>query len=360
MSYAVQVGSTVDIQQLLEFMALGAHVDQQADNGLTALALATIYGNALGVKLLLEHGASPDVELGFGKTAMAYLIDYYFDPPENFPRLAPEMVREIARLLLLHGANSNVRCEEGKTPLMHAILMEDLVLVRLLLNANADADIKDPEGWTALMGCTATSNGIAYETAVEFVQLLVAHRANVNLANDENRTALSIAAEDNPDIAHLLLREEYCGLHSQEALSACDTSARGPIHYAIIANEQSLARTLANAKADINMTASTYVLDNFNGWGKLKVKGMDALKHSALEHNDDEQEIAKVSRLLDMGMDPNAKTPQNFTAIMFAAARNRKQLCQLLVDRNAEVDVRGHEMGLTALMFAASTGAEVS
>jgi len=349
------------VQQLVEFIALGANIDQQADNGLTALTLATIYGNVIGVKILLEHGASPDIELWNGKTAikissLAYLIDYYFDPPENFPQLIPEVAREIARLLLVHGAHI---CEEGKAPLMQAILVEDVELVRLLLNANADPNIKDTEGWTALMGCAATSNAICYQTASELIRLLLAHHADVNVTNDDNRTALSIAAEDNPDIAHLLIKEEYVSLYSQDALSDCDSSARGPIHYAIIANEPSLVHALADAKADINQTASTYVLDNFNGWGKLKVKGMDALKHSALEHNDDKQEIERVTRLLDKGMDPNAKTPQNFTAIMFAAARNRKQLCQLLVDRNAEVDVRGHEMGLTALMFAASTGAEV-
>lgn len=54
--------------------------------------------------------------------------------------------KEAAKELLLMGANVNLPDAEGLTPLMHAVICEDPVAVRLLLEHGADISAKNPAG----------------------------------------------------------------------------------------------------------------------------------------------------------------------------------------------------------------------
>ena len=72
--------------------------------GATPLMYAALYGNAHAVELLLLKGADPNVRNDAGATALLWAVDD----------------TEAARLLLEHGADPNIRSADGLTPLVLA------------------------------------------------------------------------------------------------------------------------------------------------------------------------------------------------------------------------------------------------
>ena len=66
---------------LLEY---GADPNTADGTGNTALAKASIYGNAGTVKLLLEHGADPDIRNNKGQTVFDILKSWY---PDKYDKL---------------------------------------------------------------------------------------------------------------------------------------------------------------------------------------------------------------------------------------------------------------------------------
>lgn len=58
--------------------------------------------------------------------------------------------REVAQLLLDHGADVNVRSRGGTTPLMFTVGYHDPSVVRFLLSRSADPNAQNRRGWTPL------------------------------------------------------------------------------------------------------------------------------------------------------------------------------------------------------------------
>ena len=123
------------------------------------------------------------------------------DKKGNFPiqyTLNPEQY-EIAKLLLINGANPNVYTPSSETPLHIASRNKYTPMVQLLLTHNADINAKDDSGRTALMICS--SNGYT-----ENVQLLLNNNADIHALNDEGLSALHFAVlSNNYDTVSLLL-----------------------------------------------------------------------------------------------------------------------------------------------------------
>ena len=88
--------------------------------------------------------------------------------------------------LILQGADVDVQVNKGRTALMSASRGREDV-VRILLGAGADVNIKGDDGWTALM--------IAVESGhKEIVEMLLDRGADVNQKNEHSTTALMIAS----------------------------------------------------------------------------------------------------------------------------------------------------------------------
>jgi len=132
---AAAAGSFPDIVKLLlDAKADPAHQDHQ---GWTALLKAVYKGNAQSVQQLVE-GSKADLDRGL---LIAALLGY------------PEVVK----ILLEHGAEVDVRSDDGRTPLMLAASKGNQDLVAILLKAGADASLTDNHGETA--GRIASSKG---------------------------------------------------------------------------------------------------------------------------------------------------------------------------------------------------------
>ncbi|XP_032453137.1 ankyrin repeat domain-containing protein 39 [Nasonia vitripennis] len=89
------------------------------------------------VKSLLNKGTSPDVEDAAGYTALHYAARNGHD--------------KVCKELLYRGANVNAVTRSGKATALHrAATQKHVHIVELLLKANADANIQDADGFTAL------------------------------------------------------------------------------------------------------------------------------------------------------------------------------------------------------------------
>merc|ERR1711871_403697 len=325
-------GNGKEAQVLLQ---AGAPIDAPLDPyGCTALMQNAAYDNLVGVETLLELRADVNVRCLEGKTSLIHALEAYKD------RLEQECnIIQIVETLISHKANLDTQCHEYKTALMHAVEMgemcsedegKEVQIAEILLENGCDPDVQDAEGWTALV--FAASKDLPQDVAREFLQLLIKHEADVNMRTTEGRTALSMAVEHQPDLARLLLEEQYIPLHSKDAISRCnDIQARAPLHYAVMHEDTDsyvdIVDKLLQANADINVTASV-VLDN-----------------PMCQQLEGERGVQAVKKL----------QAENMNALMFAAARNRKNSCDVLLKFHADPDVEAVS-GLTALMFAAGAG----
>jgi excisionase family DNA binding protein len=146
---------------------------------------------------------------------------------------AREGDRDEVKALLAAGADPNVRDGEGWTALMLVTVKGHLDVARDLLDAGADIHIRNQNGWTALRfavsmddaealrllleaGADANERDATGDTALlqaareksaASLSLLLAHGADVNVRDSSGETALKIAARQGYDEIVQTLRE---------------------------------------------------------------------------------------------------------------------------------------------------------
>ena len=105
---------------------------------------------------------------------------------------------EMVRFLLEQGANANAKDNQGTTALIGAAYNGHAEIVKALLAYGADSNAKQYDGQTALMGA-------AFRGHAEIVKILLADGADVSAARKDGATALTAARTgDNKRIVQLL------------------------------------------------------------------------------------------------------------------------------------------------------------
>ncbi len=174
------------------------------------------------VKELLAKGANPDGD-NDSKRPLVWAARYsrHVDP---------------ARILLEHNANPNVKGYNGVTALINATQHHQVDTVRLLLEHNANPDIQDNDGDAALIVAACCGYGDTERVLLEHgakpdiqdnrgntpllvatryhhkdtARLLLAHHAKPNIKNNDGDTALLTAIKkDKPSIDIIRLLLEY-------------------------------------------------------------------------------------------------------------------------------------------------------
>jgi len=135
LSVAARDGSTARAQELL---SAGADVEAQDNANWTPILKAARGGHTEIVKMLLEHGANPNV-VEHGNGNMTPLI--WAASLDNI---------ECVQMLLAHGADVNASTTQGYTALMTAAQNGTAGMVRLLLDHGADPSRSSYPGGTAL------------------------------------------------------------------------------------------------------------------------------------------------------------------------------------------------------------------
>lgn len=131
MHVAAHYGRESFIRLLLQYQA---NVDPLSTKNTTPLQLAIIREKISCVKLLLNHLADIDIQMGF---------------PLRYSIIKGNHV--LCKLLLTRGANANMgRKDDGQTPLHLAALKNSLECCRLLCTFGANVNGVNDEGKTAL------------------------------------------------------------------------------------------------------------------------------------------------------------------------------------------------------------------
>jgi hypothetical protein len=121
------------------------------------------------LKLLLEHGADPNVKNAEGLAPIFYTTN-----------------SELVHLLIDYRANVNVQDRDGKTPIMRVTGSCAAGFIKILVAAGAKTDLQDTNGDTAL-------HYAVDRVDPESVAVLLAHKADPNLQNHEGYTPLDLA-----------------------------------------------------------------------------------------------------------------------------------------------------------------------
>jgi ankyrin repeat protein/acetyl esterase/lipase len=371
----------------------GAKVQVTNRYGVAPLSLACLNGNGDLVELLLSAGADPNTSLPGGETALMTAA--------RTGCLGP------VKLLISHGADVNAQEHEDQTALMWAAADGRVEVVDALIGAGADVSTRLRSGFTPLFfavreGRTAVTRrlldaGCDVNEVMRTRQRSKFGRAMLRL------TPLLMAVENGHfELAEVLLRlgadpnappAGYTALHAitwvrKPIRGDGDPPPRGSGNYSSL----DMVRILVAAGADVNarfergkselgrftytgstpfllaarssdlpltklfveLGADPHLPNAVGSTPLLAAAGVGALGDGDESAGTEEEAIAAIEFLLELGADINAVNRNGETAMHGAAYQSRADLVKVLVENGASIDVWNHEnrAGWTPVLIA--------
>ena len=200
----------------------------------------------------------------------------------------------------------NAVTNEGNTPLAVAVIQSCLQAAEVLIDANANPDIPNTEGWCVL-------HVAAQQHACDVIRLLCDAGANTEISTHKGNTPLCIAAMNGrSDAAAELVKQNA----NPNARNECGWSA---VHYAAAANASVMVSHIGQGN-NVNLNLKT---------DKENTALLIAVTHGA-------KDAAKA--LVDAGADANVKGPEAWSALHFAVNQDDYELIEILNDARADVN----------------------
>jgi ankyrin repeat protein len=181
-------------------------------DGSSPLHIAAKVGFVAGVRLLTEKNASLTLSNRSGQTpqqvALNEEIDSIISQAANdrnvfFSAVQNDDVEKVSDLLKQPGTAINWINEDGRSALYFACEKErkhSFQMIKLLLEAEADVNLKD--NW----GCIALSTAIVNQSRLEVIQLLVEAKSEINYFNSWGNSPLFEACQsDKLEVAKYLI-----------------------------------------------------------------------------------------------------------------------------------------------------------
>ena len=345
-------GHTEILRLLLQ---AAAEVDARATDGWTALMRAASWGQTESVRLLLEAGADAGGCATDGSTALmraqhpakgvskeakgqtiaalqealnAKLVSLWTDDAGDYDDakamiIAPETIRAA----LDAGADVEARDKDGWTALMRAAYNVRFETVRLLLEAGAQMSTADGNGGTALRQAQNPVEGVSEEAKVRTVAVL-------KNALDAEFVSLWTGTDGNFDdakAAAMTAEALRAALDAGADVEARDKDGRTALTVAAWNGHTELAQLLLEAGAEVDACATD---------------GNTALMRAAWNGH-----TGIVRLLLGAAADLEAYDKYGWTALMRAAWSSHTESVHLLLQAGANVEARNTD-GSTALMRA--------
>lgn len=337
-------GQVDAVRALLE---VGLDVNEEDDDGYSALHFAALNGSVKVAKTLLKYGANPSLQNVTSWTPL-YLaaskdrreivqlfIDHGVDLP-NFDENGWTSMHIAAKYscvsvmeILWEAAPALLTCrsKDGKTPLHVASSISETGPTEWLLAHSVDVDAVDKGGQTALM------MSVEYGRDAN-VGLLLSHNANVRLRDNRQQTALHFAATDGgKGPAQRILEKEINIINWQDD---CGFSA---LHTAIRNKKPDVVSTLLEQMPHIDIN--------------LKDKSGDTPLLLAVRNRLNDV----VKNLLRCGAETAPRNNKSQTALLLAIEKKAKSIWMTLLQGADQVNVNeGGGAVPTALHMAAKDG----
>ena len=264
-----------------------------------------------------------------------------------FQAIAKQDLEEVKKALAT-GANVNATDAHGQSALMHAVAGNNPSIVKLLIDAGADANA---------MGTVYGKWGQAdhrcvlmFARSAEIVNLLIAAGADVNLPNDEGKTPLMHAAQ-------------YHGAAVVKALldAGANPNARNDFGSTplIYARSAAVVKLLLDAGADVNVANNLGICPLTMAQDRETARLLldaGALVHYGIEPSPLMQaakyhDTQFVHLLLEAEPDVNLADSSGATPLMGAAEYNKPDVVRLFIEQGANLNAQDN-CGYTALMRA--------
>jgi uncharacterized protein len=361
-------GKDVETEIIETLLASGANVNAGSgvSSALTEEANGSrLKGAAKRVKLLLMAGAEVNALDSKGETPLFAAInpdtstrglDWDRTPSDAF---RDQM--EVLKLLLAAGANPNQKNRAGDAPLHAAYsayhtyrgqrAWKSDVVFKALIDRGADVNVIDAKGNTALTLILSEDwNGdmVEQEDRLRLVRILIAGGANVNLANTEKHTPLSLAIINANDevVEALIAAKANVNERSKEGATALFLTAAG-------GTRLNVARLLTQTGADVNISdqsGQTPLMAAINSTGR-----------GSGNYRYEENKVSEiVGLLIEAKANVNVRDKTGDTALMMAVRLGREEkIVQALLAAAADANLTNHS-GDSALIIAARRFGSIS
>ncbi|KAH7485626.1 hypothetical protein PRIC1_004924 [Phytophthora ramorum] len=164
-------GSLGIVELVLE---AGQDPDTRDDGGLTPMMVAMLRHNVIVTRCVFQNGQA---------VRRNAVVDCRDEENELL-----DQVLAIFRLLLRHGADVNMRNQEGSAALHFAANGDALDVAKLLLDVGADIDVQDQDGKTPL-------HQSIHEGSLLVANLLVSRGAQIDLENEQGISPLTLSIQ---------------------------------------------------------------------------------------------------------------------------------------------------------------------
>ena len=315
--------------------------------------------------------------------------------------------RDIASLLISHGASLHATSMIGYTPLTCAAIAGYVDIVKLLLSKGSRIHHRNAYGRTPLHNCTI-------EGHISVVKTLVENGIMLNVKTFDGQTALAIAVyRGHTEIVQYLLEQGACVdvrdnhldtplisaakrgntecarylLNHNANVNLVDRQGASPLMIAVATNNQDLVQVLLEHNADVNpangvgnavltMTITSHSTDiapiseHIRGTYTVeRTRSIGIFRKQSKKCTPEEnlfiicekgvESTTDLQHLRDQGADINSKDKYDRTPLMVSIMYSHQHIVQWFVENGAHLDITD-SAGRTALMYAVEKGDIVS
>jgi len=289
-----------NVVRALVFAGADVNLQQQNDGsspGSSPLSVASQEGHLDCVKLLVHHGAEVDIRRNNGATPLYWA--------------AKNGHIKVVQFLIEQHADVNACCSNGESCLWTAAFDGNTDVVHALVYAEADVDLKRNDGSSPLI--VASEKG-----HTDCVKLLVHHDAQIDTRQNNDATPLFYAARNG----HIEVVQFLIEQHADVNACCCDGSSC--LWTAAFHGHTDVVHALVSAGADVN-------LQRKDGASPLIVAS-------------EKGHVDIVVMLLDGRADIEMRDNYGGTAVYQAASFGQIDVLDALIARGADVDAVNYDV----------------
>ncbi|MHA1147921.1 MAG: ankyrin repeat domain-containing protein [Promethearchaeota archaeon] len=333
-------------------LKMGADVNAQDSHGHTALTRLCDYKGTIEIaKYLIEHGAEVNFVKEYGHDPLGYAV------------MSGHL--ELAKLLLESGADINNKTEYGRTALHSAALPIDYEeknkyeLMKFLLDNGADPNIAHSGGDTPLL------EALMYDDIdIEEVKLFIEYGVDLKAVGCYDATALSRAAESGRMDIVELIEQELCKNEEDLSIESIEKALLNTFNKD---NKEMVFHLLEKAEGNlkknfyrVNVLAYAARKNHRDIVQYLIEKNLIDPKKDDLDYGLEEAayygNLGVIKLIIDNGADVNGgDLDASENLLMTAARHDYHAIAKYILEKGANIEVRDYK-GNTPLFFAAWEG----